>query len=44
MQIKLFWKPDLANAYFVAEKQSRCDQPVLLEPTSKKPERAQKTS
>lgn len=29
MQMKLYWKPDLANAYLVAEKQPRRDQPVF---------------
>lgn len=27
--MKLFWKPDLANAYLVAEKQPRREQPVF---------------
>lgn len=29
MEIKLFWKPDLANAFLVAEKQPRREQPVF---------------
>lgn len=29
MQMKLYWKPDLANAYLVAEKQPRRNQPVF---------------
>lgn len=29
MELKLFWKPDLANAYLVAEKQPRYEQPIF---------------
>lgn len=29
MTMKLYWKPDLANAYLVAEKQPRRDQPIF---------------